>query len=476
MSSPSRLQNIVLIVADTLGSPEQIPGCDVDARMPFFSRLARDGVRAPRFLASSSWTYPSHQSLLVGDNPWAPQLGHLARSERIRRRSLASLWGEAGGESIAVSANPIVNREDGLLQRFQHAFPQSRFPLSRLGVLAMNVLDPWLSCASTAGVAAPNAPSIPGADRGGHLRRFAGVAADESSTVLAHFARRSRRTENLLGRLSSFLAVRNGSKPLLAFVNLMEPHEPYFEPRWSTSSRGDQLTLPTNSLAAHSADISSRPELQLRLQRAYLRALSETDRAISQIFSFFADRALMDGTLFLLVSDHGQCLGEDGFFGHGTQLNDQLVIVPCLFWSKTVELSSINSLLRERWLDHRHLYELVASFIQSGISVPGLDDASAMLARRGPATSYVRELPWGLRRDPRLVDSVVHRVRVNVGVSSCIVERRGRFVSTQKSVGPEGELARSEANRALDSALGGGEAEVARMLGVEARLRSWGYP
>jgi hypothetical protein len=36
-----------------------------------------------------------------------------------------------------------------------------------------------------------------------------------------------------------------------------------------------------------------------------------------------------DDQLIILTSDHGQCIGEHNFIGHGTALYDELVHVPC---------------------------------------------------------------------------------------------------------------------------------------------------
>ena len=66
---------------------------------------------------------------------------------------------------------------------------------------------------------------------------------------------------------------------------------------------------------------------------SYERSIRRTDEIVGQIVESFARRQLLDGTLFVLLGDHGESFGEHGSLIHNNSLYEEEMTVPLVFWS-----------------------------------------------------------------------------------------------------------------------------------------------
>jgi hypothetical protein len=106
------------------------------------------------------------------------------------------------------------------------------------------------------------------------------------------------------------------SEPSFVFINLMESHEPY---NWSDTA--------TETVLSKFYSIIGRPYfLNLNWRERYpTHAALAVSRAIAITRAM---RSVYDRTLIIVTSDHGQMLGEEGKYGHGFFLDDQVLRVP----------------------------------------------------------------------------------------------------------------------------------------------------
>jgi len=65
--------------------------------------------------------------------------------------------------------------------------------------------------------------------------------------------------------------------------------------------------------------------------RRYASEVQHVDRQIGQLLDMLRARGLLDDTLVVLTSDHGESLGERRFIGHVKALYDELLHVPLVF-------------------------------------------------------------------------------------------------------------------------------------------------
>lgn len=142
----------------------------------------------------------------------------------------------------------------------------------------------------------------------------------------------------LLDRLSA------EDRPFFLWVHYLDPHAPYIPPgEWAGRFQGDEHFDPAPRL--HIADtptqqmygigteqvIDGRDDLAFYLAR-YDAEIAYTDAQVGRLLDEMEQRGLMDGTLTVLTSDHGESLGEHNYyFDHGRFGFQTCLKVPLVF-------------------------------------------------------------------------------------------------------------------------------------------------
>ncbi|QOS12738.1 AlkP-core domain protein [Haloferax gibbonsii] len=73
------------------------------------------------------------------------------------------------------------------------------------------------------------------------------------------------------------------------------------------------------------------------IQQDYYGGSSSSINKFKKRIKTLADRGLLDNTLVILTSDHGEILGEHGLFGHGSTTTPELVYVPTYIHNNCVD-------------------------------------------------------------------------------------------------------------------------------------------
>lgn len=371
--------NLILLVTDTLRSPESLPPQKFSRAAPFLTDLAAAGWSVPKFVASSSWTYPSHLALLHGMEPWEPSLElRTGRFDRSRPTTISEAWRDAGGASAAFSRNPMVTPETGLLRGYDRTL--SPGALSRSG-LAVGLNCLWDTVEGSLADRARGEPWRELAARG--PRRASRVLA----TGLARLTRSAFSSAGLLRSLRNYLKESTGRAPLHRFVNFMEAHEPYLPGPCGREWAAPEGPPATANLSFHASTGVVGASVGPALLERYLAAVAELDRRIAEVFSLLRREGFLRDATVIVVSDHGQSLGEHGYLGHGRRLYDELIRVPCLIWS-TRAMPELRW-AHQTFFDHRHLHEVLGTAVVQG-RLPTDRDWKEVAERRGPAYSHVR--------------------------------------------------------------------------------------
>lgn len=288
--------NIVLLVIDTLRKD----------RSEALATLKGLGFVEYEAVAPSSWTLPSHVSMFTGTLPsahgvrespgveWRELMG--ISKGRMSHDTLLDSLKEKGYSTYGSSANLFVT-------------PQFGFSFDRFGLFDEKgeVTKP------------PPSGSGPGAMRRIVPLLFREGAVGKVLRLLVVWG---------VGTLLSMLGPRKlekGSKhilrsikdtsyqqPFFAFVNLMEAHNPYVH--WAL-----------DTLVVRLAIVGLKPKAWW-WRRMYP---SHAELAVSRGFEVVSLFLPYD-PLIVVVSDHGQLLGERGRYGHGFSLDEDLLRVPLL--------------------------------------------------------------------------------------------------------------------------------------------------
>lgn len=311
-ASRGKTPNVLLIVLDTVRADRLSLYGHFRDTTPNLKRFAERGGRFDQARAPSSWTLPSHASMFTGR--WPSELGVERRGWLDRAHpTLAERLRDSGYATAGFVANPFFcGWESGLSRGFQS---YADYPVTAGEVFRSSTVGWFLA-------------------RGERRLRFLlGLDVDSGAArdVDLDFSRKHATQIN-----REFLAwlSRNGSRPFFAFLNFFDAHDPYLLPpgavprfRSELLSHAD-LTLLRDWLQ-RDRDSLTPSEIQVAID-AYDECVAELDHQIGALLDALEARGVLDETLVIITSDHGEQFGEHGHFGHGLTLFDEETRVPLL--------------------------------------------------------------------------------------------------------------------------------------------------
>lgn len=287
--------NVLFIVLDTVRADRlDLMGYDRPT-FPYLVELGREGAVFERAVAPAPWTLPSHASMFTGLYPSAHGAHHENNRLSEDRVTLAEILRRRGWETVAYSANPWISASTGLTQGFA-------------------VQDPvWL---------AQTAPEV----------SFAWLAASSLGWIEADNNGRAV-TRAWLRWLDGW----DGERPFFAFLNYLETHFPYdrlpkeylasFSPPGTSKDELAEASKAVVEAELHGWRVT--PERAARVNDLYDASIRYEGDLIRRAVEAVRARGELDRTVLVLVSDHGDLLGEHGgLFQHTRSLVDHLLSVP----------------------------------------------------------------------------------------------------------------------------------------------------
>ena len=135
-------------------------------------------------------------------------------------------------------------------------------------------------------------------------------------------------------------------EPLFLFANFFDPHFPYRQhpdlpqsSAVSAAAAGLPATSPARELLAGDVATLRRagagtvrlsPAGKAALAAAYLGEVAEMDRQIGRVFEALRRAGRYDDALIVVAGDHGELLGENDHYHHGTLLEPELTSIPLI--------------------------------------------------------------------------------------------------------------------------------------------------
>ena len=290
--------NLVLIVIDTLRADalRAAPG-----PMPVLGTLAAKGVRFDAAVAPAPWTVPSMTSLLTGLLPSAH--GCDAPNQAPRLVSAVTTFAEVlrgtyGYQTAAYMAGPWFGAQESVLQGFDRQVPH--FALRG----AKEILRPFVEGRDPARPFFLLLHSYEAHDPYGAANHPWPEPPAQPRDVAA--------LDEPWAQTRAFLLERNERMALLS--------------RHGTSLHRRIARYMHTGFAAQ-----PRPELAAELRTAYEDGVRSVDGWIGETVAQLEAWGLLENTILVVTSDHGEAFGEHGTLGHGRQLYGELVHVP-LVW------------------------------------------------------------------------------------------------------------------------------------------------
>jgi len=284
--APAGAPNVLLIILDTVRAHNLSLYGYVRKTTPQLERLAARGTVFDQAYAPSSWTLPSHGSFFTGRPPHQ-QSGNSFTPLDDALPTLAEVLRDHGYYTLAIVANsdnayPHTGLDRGFLRYDAGtAAPWEILQASRLGGLWR-----WT------------------------LRRFGVYLPTRKDADVVN--------ERFLANLD-----RRGGRPIFAFLNYYDAHYPFDRP------------LPPTALIADwqesSVPIVGKMDLSVtRWVDEYDREIAFVDDRLGALFSSLDHRGVLDDTIVIVTSDHGEEFTEHGMMGHGFNVYNTTLLVPLL--------------------------------------------------------------------------------------------------------------------------------------------------
>ena len=283
--------NVLLVVLDTVRAASLgMYGYERETT-PNLDRLARRGALFTRAYSHSSWTLPAHRSLFTGC--YAHELSTTWQTALDSKYpTLAEVLTAAGYATAGFVANTnYCSYESGLDRGFlrYEDYPVSVSELINSSALADSISD------------------LPPVAR---RRQFDRLGRRQAASI----------NRRLLSWLDG-----TGHRPFFAFVNYFEAHAPYVSPSAFAARFGSDSERPN---PRHGFGWRWTPEQEKAEQAAYEAAIAYLDSEMGALFSALESRGVLDTTLVIVTSDHGELFGEHGLMDHANSLYAPLLHVP----------------------------------------------------------------------------------------------------------------------------------------------------
>jgi len=291
--------NIIVIVIDTLRADHLSSYGYQHNTSPFIDGLAKEGVLFENAISASSWTQPSHASMLTGRYTYE----HQAETKPLDDTypTIGEVMKTNGYRTGAFSANTLFfTRRQGFGRGFLHFEDNYK-----------SVPDMFLNSSIY-----------------GFLFDFYGLRKVLKYEGVPTRVIASDINESVLNWIDL-----DTDSPFFVFMNYFDVHDPYTPPepyrsRFSTVQNPGGLI---NGFVDRYRPTLSPEQLKSEID-AYDGAIFYVDDQIKSLFDELEQRGLLNNTVVFITADHGESLGEHDILQHGASLYLQEIRVPMIIW------------------------------------------------------------------------------------------------------------------------------------------------
>lgn len=310
------LPNVLFVMVDAL-RPDVL-GCygNRDVSTPHMDRLAREGVLFERALVQAPYTWTSFGSFLTGKYP-------------RRHGLLRMLPGERLEQNVTLQRHlKSAKRKDGQTLR----------------------ADDYAGAAFMTGALSHGSGLLDGFD--GYLELMKGhpfVQLDSRFSQLRSvmvgpsvaFKVREKLDTDFLAREAADWMADHGQRRFANFVHLYSTHTPYDPPEPFRSLYVDpNYTGPISAFYASTRQAIERgvyeltPADQQQIFHLYLGGVSQADHHLGLLLAELERQGVLDDTIVIVTSDHGEDFGEGGRWEHNHMYNSNLHVPLLVRWPK----------------------------------------------------------------------------------------------------------------------------------------------
>lgn len=302
--SSEGVPNVLLLILDTVRSANMSLYGYPRETTPNLERLAANGVTFDMAISTSPWTLPSHVSMFTGRLPYEFTSNFLIPYGG-EHPTLAEFFTERGYASAGFVGNLVYcTEESGITNGFTHYEDHQLRP----------------------------SEFVKSSSLGRRLER-----SPFFHRLFSHYdVFGDKDAEEVTDEFLDWVDDRPADRPFFAFLNYMDAHEPYlpparFEQRFGpgTERRNELNTYFIRWAARPGRAQMSAEELAAEVA-AYDGTIAYVDEQIGVLLDRLREDGLLENTVVVVVSDHGEQFGEHGLHVHGNSLYLPNLHVPLL--------------------------------------------------------------------------------------------------------------------------------------------------
>lgn len=390
--------NIVLIVMDSVRAANLSCCGYLRTTTPNIDQLATQSTLFEQAISVGCWTLPVHASLFTGLYPL--NHGMVVSKDALPENfpTLARRLKQHGYQTACFSSNPYISETTGLTQGFDTV--ENVWHITKARGIERTTLSKLIM----------------------QLQRYGSLAspAIRLARTLQHARSIAKRRRNLGDsgakltneRIKTWITeLRNPGTPFFIFVNYMECHEPYNPPH-----PYDRRFMPKDfsswrvARVGHGEDaVLASPEAQRKdnieiIQALYDGELAYLDHKIGELMQFIETLGIMDETVVVVTSDHGDSLGEHDQVGHRMTLYEPLVHVPLIIRYPACFQPGMRVPQQVSLID---LYPTLLELAGAGMPETTTNSAHSLIA---PPPTDARPFAVAENTAPKSLDSVIARM------------------------------------------------------------------
>lgn len=329
-----KLPNIILIVMDSARARNLSCYGYERETTPYIDRIAENCAIYENTIASAPWTIPSHASLFTGTYSSRHNAHSKSKYLNDKYPALQKILGKHGYETIGISGNLWLSKHFGFsrdFSEFKHVWQIFQ------GVNSVEIGSIWRAEKKMMGRLSNIWKALDGNAFG---KGASFVKGGLNRLYVQHFFSRYDSGARRINKIAkNWISQRTGGeKPFYMFINYMDTHAAYDAPepyKFKYLPAGiDKQKAKRVAGMGHWEYIMGGYELDGSeheiLKALYDGELAYTDYRVNELYEFLKDRGILENTIFIITSDHGDELGEHNLLYHSLCLYDTILRVPLL--------------------------------------------------------------------------------------------------------------------------------------------------
>ncbi|MBD3287324.1 sulfatase-like hydrolase/transferase [candidate division KSB1 bacterium] len=280
--------NIILIVIDAARADHFSCYGYHRKTTPFMDKIANEGILYNNAISTAGWTLPSHASMFTGTYPSK----HGAHNENFflsdKLPTMTEALTEQGYKTVGFCRGDWVSDSTGLTRGFEEYynlhFSKFQHKMKRLiNYFKINGVDTWSY------------------EINKNVKKW----------------------------------IKENSSPFFMFIHYSELHLPYSLPnayrKKFVSVSDEELNKVNQNPKEYYSGRVKMTEKDFQISRdLYDGALAYQDRRIGELYQFLKIRGVLDNTVFIITSDHGESLGDKEHFDHYYVLYEPIIRIPLI--------------------------------------------------------------------------------------------------------------------------------------------------